>query len=234
MTNRTALINDLESFISDCFKTIANLTTYQRINENDARITFFKHLVNIVDSTILSFMMAYKYLGDENWWKEIQKEYNLSARPIPFIREFEYYDQVVTNSYFFLVFSSFESSIRLLVRRYDSNLYRSQRDFNPLCKVFISNLQLDDKDEFIDLISSIRNSIHTNGLYMPRGSTKSKRIVWNNTVFNFVEDKPIAIKDLWLNLIPISREIYKIFSNIVSSDEIKKIRYYDDPTESVK
>ncbi|MFY9795928.1 MAG: hypothetical protein WAJ93_09580, partial [Candidatus Nitrosopolaris sp.] len=74
----------------------------------------------------------------------------------------------------------------------------------------------------------------TNGLYVPRGSTKNKRIVWNNTIFGFDEDKPIKIKDLWLNLIPISREVYKIFSNIINTDEIKRIGYYDDPTESIK
>lgn len=75
--SRKELISDLESFLNDCFQTINNLTTYQRINENDARVTFFKHLVNVIDSTILSFLMARKYLGDENWRIQIQKEYNL-------------------------------------------------------------------------------------------------------------------------------------------------------------
>jgi hypothetical protein len=232
--SRKELISDLESFLNDCFQTINNLTTYQRINENDARVTFFKHLVNVIDSTILSFLMAHKYLGDENWWIQIQKEYNLSTRPIPFYREFDYHDQVVTNSFFLLMFSCFESSIRLIVKRYDPKFYESQRDFNPLSKGLIRQLKLDNKDKFIDLVSSIRNSIHTNGLYVPRGSTKNKRIVWNNTIFGFDEDKPIKIKDLWLNLIPISREVYKIFSNIINTDEIKRIGYYDDPTESIK
>jgi hypothetical protein len=73
MTNRIALINELESLLSECFNTIANLTTYQQIKENDARVTFFKHLVNVIDSTIVSLLVANKYLGDENWWKKIQK-----------------------------------------------------------------------------------------------------------------------------------------------------------------
>jgi hypothetical protein len=233
MTNRIALINELESLLSECFDTIANLTTYQQIKENDARVTFFKHLVNVIDSTIVSLLVAHKYLGDENWWKEIQKEYNLSARRIPFVREFAYYDQVVTNSFFHLMFSSFESSIRLIVKRYDSNLYNSQRDFNPLSKGLISKLKLGNKDKFIDLISSIRNSIHNNGLYVPMGSIKNKKIVWNNVMFHFDENKPIAIKDLWSSLIPILREVYSIFSGIINSDEIKKIMYYDDRTESL-
>jgi hypothetical protein len=218
MTNRIALINDLESLLSECFNTITNLTTYQQIKENDARVTFFKHLVNVIDSTIVSLLVAHKYMGDENWWNEVQKEYSLFARPIPFVREFDYYDQVVTNSFFLLMFSSFESSIRLIVKRYDSKLYNSQRDFNPLSKGLISKLKLGHKDRFIDLISSIRNSIHNNGLYVPKGSTKSKKVVWNNVMFQFDENKPIAIKDLWSSLIPISREVHSIFSGIINSD----------------
>jgi hypothetical protein len=86
MINRTELISDLEALLSECFNTIANMITYQQIKQNDARVTFFKHLVNVIDSTIISLLLSHKYMGTENWWKEIQKEYNLSARPIPFDR----------------------------------------------------------------------------------------------------------------------------------------------------
>jgi hypothetical protein len=75
----------------------------------------FKRLVNVTDSTIHSLIVARKYLGDENWWKGIQQEYNLSTRPIAFDREFDYCDQLVTLSFFHLILSSFESSIRLIV-----------------------------------------------------------------------------------------------------------------------
>jgi len=43
-----------------------------------------------------------------------------------------------------------------------------------------STLKLDNNDKFIDLVYPIRNSIHNNGLYVRMGSTKSKKIVWNN------------------------------------------------------
>jgi hypothetical protein len=230
MTGRATLINDLELLLNECFETIENLRKYQQIKENDARVTFFKHLVNVIDSTILFLIVARKYLGDENWWKGIQQEYNLSTRPIAFGTEFDYYDQLVTLSFFHLIFSSFESSIRLIVKRYDSQLYRSQKDFNPLTKGLLNKLKIlgKDKDKFIDLIASVRYSIHNNGLYVPRGTKKNNRIVWNNMLFRFDEDKPIIIKDLWSHLLPFSREIYKAFSDIVNSDEIKKINYYND------
>jgi hypothetical protein len=80
-----------------------------------------------------------------------------------------------------------------------------------------------NKDRFIDLITSIRNSIHNNGLYVPRGVKKSNRIVWNNMIFRFDENKPIVVKDLWSYLIPFSNEIYKTFNDIINSSEIKSM-----------
>ena len=124
MVNRKQLISDLESFFQECFDAVKNLNSYQKISQNDARITFFKHMANVVDSTILFLVVAHKYLGDESWWKDIQKEYVLSLRPVPLDREFDYYDQVVTISYFQLIFSVFESSTRLIVKTYNLCLLR--------------------------------------------------------------------------------------------------------------
>jgi hypothetical protein len=228
VTDRITLINELESLLKQCFDTIDNLRSYQQIKENDVRVTFFKHLVNVLDSTILFLIVARKYFGNENWWKE----YNLSIRPFPFSREFDYYDQVVTNSFCLFIISSFESSIRLIIKRYDSNLYQSQRDFNPLCKELISKLNLYNKDKFIDVILTVRNGIHNNGVYIPRGHIKNKKIEWNNVIFHFDENKPISIT--WSNLVSFSKEIYKIFTDIINSNQIKKIAYYHDPIEPIR
>jgi hypothetical protein len=125
-----------------------------------------------------------------------------------------------------LLISSFESSIRLIIKRYDSNLYQSQRDFNPLCKELISKLKLYNKDKFIDVISTIRNGIHNKGVYIPRA------VEWNNVIFHFDENKPISIT--WSNLVSFSKEIYKIFTDIINSNQIKKIAYYHDPIEPIR
>ncbi len=89
MVNRITLVKDLESFLKQCVSTINDLHKIQHIRQTDARVTFFKHLVNVVDPTILSLILSHKYLGNEDWWIQMQKDYNLSARPIPFDREFE-------------------------------------------------------------------------------------------------------------------------------------------------
>jgi hypothetical protein len=235
---RIELINQLEFLLRECFKNIDILIGPEHIKENDARVTFFKHLVNVIDSTILFLVVSHKHLSNENWWKDIQKEYNLSTRRISFNKEFDYYDQVVTFSFLILVFSSFESSIRLITKQYDATLYQSQKDygFNSLCKELMRKLKLltKENDKFIDLFVLLRNSIHNNGAYMPLKSPKKPReIKWNNTVFRFVENELISPPQLWPNLISFSKVICKIFTDIINSSEIKKIGYYHDPAELV-
>lgn len=247
MMERIGLINDLESLLQECFKTIDNLRGPQQIKENDARVAFFKHLVNVINSTLLFLIMSKKYFvnydnsTNECWWKGIQKEYNLSNRRFDFDRQRLYYDQVVTYSFLILIFSSFESSIRLITKQYDPTLYQSNESkgysFNSLCQKLMRKLKLKSKTrkengKFIDLIVLFRNSIHNNGAYMPRKTTKKPReIEWNNTVFRFVENELISQPQLWSNLISFSKEIRKIFTDIINSPEIKKISFYYDPAE---
>ena len=49
--------------------------------------------------------------------------------------------------------------------------------------------------------------------------------------FIFVGNKPISQPQLWSKLISFSKEICKIFTDIINSNEIKKIRHYTDPAE---
>ena len=51
MINRITLINDLESFLTECSDTINDLVLNQRIKQTDARVTFFEHLVNVEASS---------------------------------------------------------------------------------------------------------------------------------------------------------------------------------------
>ncbi len=62
MMKRITLINELESLLKECFKTIDNLRGSQQIKENDARATFFKHLVNVINPTLFFLIMSQKYL----------------------------------------------------------------------------------------------------------------------------------------------------------------------------
>jgi hypothetical protein len=60
MMERITLINELEFLLQECFKTIDNFRGPKQIKENDARVAFFKHLVNVINSTLLFLIMSKK------------------------------------------------------------------------------------------------------------------------------------------------------------------------------
>jgi hypothetical protein len=185
MTDRIIVINELESLVQQCFSTLDDLLSIQKFSENDARVTFFKHIVNVIDSSIIFLVTAHRHYGDESWWNDTQRIYNLSKRRIPFDREFDYCDQMISMSYFFFLFSYFEHSLRRIIQVYNPELYNSQSDISPLLKGIIKKLELDNKDQFIDLITLIRNSIHNNGLFIPRKTSSNRKIIWKGIPFLF-------------------------------------------------
>jgi hypothetical protein len=137
MVDRIKLIEELKILLQQCFSTINDLLTIQRFSQNDARVTFFKHIVNVIDSSIIFLATAHRYFGEESWWLEIQSKYNLSKRPISFDREFDYCDQMISMSYFFFLFSAFEHSIRRITELFNPELYKLQPSFSPLLKGLI-------------------------------------------------------------------------------------------------
>ena len=227
MVDRRPLIKEVDSLLQICADDAQNLMSYQNLKQNDARVTFFKHVNVALDSATISLILAHKYLGAEDWWKDIYNEYGLSKRPYDYNREFSYFDQTVMNGYFLFIFNSFEHSLRLISKQYDNTLYQNQKNsLNALCKGMIKGLALKKRDDFIDLVTYLRNSMHNNGLFVPGGKLTGRKIVWNNTIYSFNENQPIkdSKSDMWLSFVPISKEIRTIFNEIINSNPIKSAR----------
>ena len=51
-------------------------------------------------------------------------------------------------------------------------------------------------------------------------------------IFHFDENKLISIT--WSNLVSFSKEIYKIFTDIINTNQVKKITYYHDSIEPIR
>ena len=120
-----------------------NLLNYQKLKENDARVTLFKHINVVLDSASTSLILANKYLGEIDRRNDIQKDYGRSNRPYDYKRQFDYYDQTVMNGFFLFIFNSFEHSIRLVCKRYNLKLFEEQKaSVNILCKRMTKDLSL--------------------------------------------------------------------------------------------
>ena len=114
MSDRIIVINELELLVQQCFSTLDDLLLIQKFSENDARVTFFKHIVNVIDSSIIFLVTAHRYFGDESWWNDTHEciiyqnaEYLLIENLIIVIRRFQ--------CLISFLFSSFEHSIRQII-----------------------------------------------------------------------------------------------------------------------
>lgn len=236
MAKREQLITQIDALHKECSDQINNLLIYQKMKHNDARVAFFKHMNNILDSSILSLIFAFKYLDKSNL-DAIHKEYGLSPRLYDYDGEVRYFDQITMNSYFLFTFNVFEHAVRLVCKGYNRQLFAQQESrFNALCKIITKDLGLKKRDNFIDLLTYLRNSFHNNGLFVPGGKLPSKKIVWNNTMYYFNNNQPIneSKGDIWLSFVPISEEIITFFKEIIYSNQVKKFTYFHDPTEPGK
>jgi hypothetical protein len=170
MVDRRPLIQQIDSLLSEGLSTVNNLLYIQKLEQNDARVTFFKNINTVLNSTVVSLIIAHKHLGEEEWWKTIHSDYELSNRPYDFHREFGYFDQVNLNGTFILVFISFEHSTRLICKQYNLKLFQEKEStINGIWKGIRKDLGINNRDDFIDLITNLRNSLHNNGLFVPRG-----------------------------------------------------------------
>lgn len=235
MANRRRLIAQTDSLLKECSENVSNLLEFQNMKQNDARVTFFKHMNNILNSTTLSLILAYKYLGRSNL-AAIHKEFFLSPRLYDYDTEMKYFDQMVMNDYFLFIFNTFEHAIRLIYREYNKGSQKLQDNFNGICKEITKDLGLKKRDDFIDLITYLRNSFHNNGLFVPKGNQKRRSIQWNGTIYYFNENRQISESknDMWLSFVPISKEIISFFNEIINSDKVKKLNYYPDATEPIR
>jgi hypothetical protein len=191
LADRRRLIAQTDSLLKECSENVSNLLQFQKMKQNDARVTFFKHMSNILNSTTLSLILAHKYLGRSNL-EGIHREYSLSPRLYDYDAGTRYFDQIVMNGYFIFVFNTFEHAIRLIYKEYNKRLSQYlQGDFNPICKKITKDLDLQKRDNFIDLITNLRNSFHNNGLFVPKSRQKHRKIQWNKTIYYFDENRPI-------------------------------------------
>jgi hypothetical protein len=205
------------------------------INANyDIRITFFSKCIIVIDSSLLILMYCDKYLSNKNnkrVWKIIADQYSLAAPPVEgHIPIIDGLNQFNSMAFFHLIFSSFESSIRQIVKSIFSTLY-SQKSytFDGLLKEFLRELRIFGYAKFVKLISLVRNTIHNNGVYSPtfRKDRKSGQLIqkntqvtWNKKSYKFIVNKPVTFINAWTFELLITDELLKMTKKIILHNKV--------------
>lgn len=210
----------------NCDKTINQLLNEQNLQENDARITYFRKCSQITDTTTMSFDFYQRYLLTRQWWKDRFPNHIMSERNMKNLAES--YDQYIRTSYLIDNYSAFESSIRIIIQTYNAQKYEElQRSFTKLIKWFMKDLNRENPLPVFRVFTNIRNSMHSNGLFNPINQ-KNEEITYLDKKFIFELGKPIPYGG-WTDIFSILKITMMEFYLIVNHDKIKSIKFVKEP-----
>jgi hypothetical protein len=197
--------------------------------DHDARITAFAKFINVLNSVQLALTFASKHLLHKQWWDSIART------PIPdedkrvYANEFVNFTKV---GFVHALFSSIESSLRLLLRALDPAACNGgTAEFKSVYECLFNSMLAKtptDGAQLLDLIRLVRNTIHNNGVFIsPRGDTVT--LNWQGQTFKFIQGAPADFVT-WEFLIRISDTLRMLLREIVEDVNVRNIAVQiDDP-----
>ena len=247
--DKIQIIRNLEALFRVCYSKEQDLL-HVGGKQNDARVTFYKHLINTINSSIHLMIFSETTLLTEDWWLKKLPKYKINKRVFSTRPqesrgiEVDYIDQYLLFSYFNFIFHTFESSIRIICENCFNDEYyiakengeRKKRDIKNLCGVILNKLNLLDKDRenFLEIVVKFRNSLHNNGVFINEKQKSPSPYKWkhNSSVFNHGEQITLDNNsDLWTEYFRFTREFISIFTDVINHPTVKKYRFIEDITE---
>ena len=141
------------------------------------------------------------------------------------------YEQYLTFSFFHVVFSSFESSMRSIVATVSvpnkkGKLCRETDKFSDIYHGLIQYSGVNDKyQDLFELLLMVRNCIHNRSIYLSDKGSRS--IVYNNVTYDFVQGRPIkfATIDFFFDLL---LDVKAFFEAVYESEALAEVKYIKD------
>ncbi len=245
------IIRNLEAIIQVC---ILKERDFLRVGgrQNDARVTFFKHMIKTVNTSIHFTIFSDTTLLTEDWWLKKMSKYKINKRIFSTIplesRQIEksYIEQYLLVSYFDFIFHIFESSFRIICENCFNDIYyvtkenkeREKMDIKNLCEVILKKLNLMNKDRknFLEIVIKFRDSLHTNGVFINEKQEPPPVYKWKQNSYAFKDGEQITLEnnsDLWAEYFRFTREFINIFTEVIEHPTVKKYRFIVDITERI-
>ena len=209
------LYENIRFIFSDSYKIVAS---YGYDDNKDCRNVLYKLLIEAAQTNVILFHLIGEHFGNLKIWEkqnfisEQQKEEFLRNRLGFIISD-------LRENLFVNVFLRFENFIKLIS---DSQNLTGEK-INKLSKDLIDKLGLDqDYKNLIDLLTHIRNTIHTEGFH----TRDDKTITYKGKSFELKKDHPATFynEDFLHFLI---EEINSFFLEIINSNNVKSISFIE-------
>jgi len=187
----------------------------------DTRRAYFEIIQVVLRNRQFSDLLLRNQLTDPQWWVEEGGGFDpehLTESVIGWLTGMQL-------STFHNLLSITEATLRAIVRAEPKLGIRAEADYGMLVPALLKRISLFGEYEWLfDLLAKIRNTIHNNGIYFPRGPGKAATITYQERTFTFEKGNQPSVMDEgavylvadWLN---------QAMYDIVTSPDIAAIPY---------
>jgi len=198
------------------------LKIYSMNDLNDARITSYNKIINVLNSVQLSLVFVTKHLLNQQWW-----DY-LSPETIPTDDKILYADNFVNFiklGFIQGLYMSIESSFRLFLRALDpiacnQGMAEFKSIYECLFKTKLKCIPIDGI-LLLDFLRLVRNTIHNNGVYYHKNGDNVS-ITWEGDKFDFQQGIPVDFVT-WELLIRMTDALHNLLFIVVTDSNLKAI-----------
>lgn len=198
---------------------------------HEARREFFVTVVTLLENAQLSYILLRDHLTSDNWWDERLSGVSEDKRRSVL------YEYAVMVKWFLLhgLFMAVEETLRA-VHRAAPDIFPVEGKFRTVAKITASVLnrtQLQNYKDLFRLTRLTRNTIHTNGVFLP-DEESDEQVQYAGETFVFEYGKVL----LWLNdqrALWFVEQLTDTLHQIVRSDAVARLEYCPrtqiDPSE---
>lgn len=188
---------------------------------HDSRRELFVSITTIIENAQLSYMLLRDHLTDNNWWE--QRLHRVSENKKSSVQK----EYAIMIKWFLLqsLFSVVEETLRSVQRSSPETFVVNGRykSISKITESILSNSSQTEYQELFHLVRLTRNTIHTNGVFLPEDGN-DVAINYNETDFEFIVGKAIE----WLDdqkAIWFVKEISTAMNSIIRSSSVSNINY---------
>ena len=216
------LYEDIRFIFSDSYKKILPLG-YDDLK--DARNLFYKFAIEATQTNVILFHLIGEHFGDLKLWEK-QNFQNEEEKDKFIVNRLSFIITDLRESLFVNIFLRFENFIKLV-----SNSQGINGDkLNKLTKDLIKKLNLNnDYENLVDLVTYVRNTIHTEGFHTRQNVT----ISYKGKNFELKKDEPVTFynEDFLHFLI---EEVNELVLEIINSTDVKAVALIEHTYSGLK
>jgi hypothetical protein len=209
--------------------------------KNDARLTIYNHALVVIDSSLLYLMFRTFEMPSDSWWDSVPQKFaglQISKARIlkPSSNDLELRKKSVDSywiySAFILLFSSVESSVRIIVRAvYPGDFNDGRGNFKDICMRLLQS-NFSNYEYLLELLRLGRNTMHNNGVYFPEKKGDNRQVTYKNITYDFIDSQSVRYGDLAkLLFFDIAPDILTMINYIVNSPSVLNVPQIIDHSE---